>query len=107
MIFVADGDIIKNHVRNDGRILPLGVDKYTGEQYGNRDFILNAVNYLCDDEGMMDVRSRTLKIRLLDVTKINSSRVMWQVINMVVPIVSVLILGFIIAIWRKRKYQNV
>ena len=68
MIVIADGDIIRNEVRRSGAVetpLALGQDKYTDEMYGNRDFIVNCLNYLVDDNGIMELRSRELKLRLL------------------------------------------
>ena len=73
MIVVADGDIIKNQLRSTNTGLepyPLGYDRYTGETFGNKDFILNAMNYLVDENGLISIRSRELKLRLLDRTKI-------------------------------------
>jgi ABC-2 type transport system permease protein len=106
MLVVADGDIIKNHVRSDRQILPLGVDRYTNQEYGNKDFVLNAVNYLCDDEGLMAVRARTLKIRLLDRARLKAEGVKWQLINTIVPVLMVLLFGVIHFYWRKRKYSR-
>lgn len=109
MIIVSDGDIIKNQIqRNQGqaRPYPLGVDKYSGTEYGNNDFILNAVNYLCDNSGLISVRSRELKIRLLDKTKITNDKFLWQLLNTLIPILTISLLGVILLIIRKRKYQR-
>jgi ABC-2 type transport system permease protein len=93
-------------VRSDRQILPLGVDRYTNQEYGNKDFVLNAVNYLCDDEGLMAVRARTLKIRLLDRARLKAEGVKWQLINTIVPVLMVLLFGVIHFYWRKRKYSR-
>jgi len=106
MIVAADGDLIKNRVRSDMRIMPLGLDQYTGQEYGNKDFIMNAVNFLCDDEGLMNVRSRTLKIRLLDRAKLQKEQTKWQLINTVVPVLLVIIFGLIHHFIRKRRYTQ-
>ena len=69
MVVIADGDIIRNEVKRSGiNVTPgiLGLDKYTGEMYGNRDFLVNCLNYLVDDNGIMELRSRELKLRLLN-----------------------------------------
>jgi len=66
-IVIADGDVVKNQFQN-GRALKLGYDKYTGAQYGNEDFMLNAVDYLLDDSGLIAVRSRELKLRSVSYT---------------------------------------
>jgi ABC-2 type transport system permease protein len=106
MLVVSDGDIIKNHVRSDNQILPLGVDRYTNQEYGNKDFVLNAINYLCDDQGLMSVRSRTLKIRLLDRAKVKTERLKWQLMNTLLPIALVLFFGLVHFYWRKRRYTT-
>lgn len=106
MIVVADGDVIKNHVRTDGQILPLGIDRFTGQEYGNKDFIVNAINYLCDDDELMVVRSRSLKIRMLDRTRIDEDRLQFQIFNMVTPVLIVLIFGFAFNQYRRKKYTK-
>src|SRR6202007_1285433 len=70
MIVISDGDIIRNGVKRQARkIFPLGYDPYTGETYGNKNFILNCIDYLCDESGLIAVRSKELKLRLLDHTR--------------------------------------
>ncbi|MGB1318371.1 MAG: gliding motility-associated ABC transporter substrate-binding protein GldG, partial [Flavobacteriales bacterium] len=66
MIVVSDGDIMRNHINPDGTYLPTGFDKFTSQQFGNKTFLLNALNYLCDDMSLTSIRSRALEIRLLD-----------------------------------------
>lgn len=105
MIVVADGDIIKNQVHySTGRAMPLGYDKYTNEVYGNKNFILNAMNYLLDDSGLIGARSKEIKLRLLDIEKIKKERARWQFLNIVFPIFLVILYGIIRFYWRKRKY---
>lgn len=106
MIVVSDGDVIRNHVRQDERILPLGVDRYTQTEYGNKDFIMNCINYLCNDNGLMEVRSRSLKLRLLNKPKIEKEQVKWQMINMVLPLLLVVLLGMAHQWRKKRKYTK-
>ena len=84
MIVIADADIIRNEVRRVGlkeTPLPLGQDKYTGQVFGNRDFLINCLNYLVDNNGIMELRSRELKLRLLNTSKIKTERLKWQIIN--------------------------
>jgi ABC-2 type transport system permease protein len=107
MIVIADGDIIKNQMQlsNGNYIpLPLGYDKYTGQQFGNKELILNTMNYLTDDSGLISIRSKELKLRLLDRTKVEKERTYWQVLNTIAPVILVLIFGLIQAYFRKRKY---
>ena len=107
MIVVADGDIIRNqfHIPK-GYPLPLGFDQYTQITYGNKEFIENAISYLVDGEGLIGIRSRELKIRLLDTNKINQNTMLWQVVNVVLPSAIIIVFGFILAIIRKRKFTK-
>ena len=107
MIVVADGDIIRNQfdIRTH-KPLPLGFDQYTGITYTNKEFIENAISYLVDGEGLIDIRSRELKVRLLDATKVSKERVKWQVINTVIPIALIIVLGLVMAFVRKKKYSK-
>ncbi len=106
MVVVADGDVIRNHVRQDGKIFPLGVDRFTRQEYGNKDFIANVINYLCDEDELMVVRSRSLKIRMLDKTKIDENKINYQVFNMAFPILLVIIFGFSFNFYRRKKYTS-
>ena len=110
MIVVADGDIIKNQLQAGTASpvpLPLGYDKYTGQRFGNQDFVLNAVNFLCDDSGLLSVRSREVKLRILDAARVDAERTKWQIINTLVPILLVLVFAFVQGYLRKRKYTKV
>ena len=110
MIFVADGDVIKNQVNykniNKPYPYPLGYDRYTGQTFGNKDFILNAMDYLIDESGLITIRSRNIKLRLLDRTLLNDNGLFWKVFNVAVPVVLVLIFGLIMGFIRKRKYAR-
>jgi ABC-2 type transport system permease protein len=107
MIVVGDGDIIKNQFQfTQGYPLPLGYDQYTRQTFGNRDFLLNAMNYLCDDSGLITVRSRELTLRMLDTTKVESQRLFWQILNVLLPLILILIFSFIKLRIRIRKYSR-
>jgi len=109
MIVVADGDIIKNQLQSGekGPIpLPLGFDRYTNQQFGNKDFILNAMNYLCDDSGLLSVRSRDVKLRTLDTARVDNERLKWQMINTIVPIILVLVFAGVQGYLRRRRYTR-
>jgi ABC-2 type transport system permease protein len=84
----------------------LGYDRFTGQTFGNKDFMLNAVNYLCDDTGLMSVRSRELKLRVLDRTRASKNLVMWQLINTAGPVLLVILFGLIQFFLRKRRYAR-
>lgn len=107
MIVVSDGDVIRNQLHfSQGYPLPLGYDQYTGESFGNKDFILNALDYLVDESGLITIRSRELKLRLLDMTKVGNNKLAWQMANIFLPVLLVLIFGFIRQLLRKRKYTT-
>ncbi len=106
-IVVADGGIIRNEtVLKDSTRIPLGFDRYMNQQFGNKDFIQNAVLYLADDDGWMQLRNRTLKLRLLNKKMINDDRLTWQLLNVLIPIGLLLIFGIGYQIIRKRKYTR-
>ena len=107
MIVVADGDVIRNDVRQTAQgtmISPLGFDRYTSQTYGNKEFIVNAVNYLTDETGLMSLRSREVKLRLLDRNKINNERGRWQRINSILPALLVILAGMMVISYRKKLY---
>ena len=109
MIVIADGDIIRNEVQRSGSTeipLPLGQDKYTGQLFGNRDFLLNCVNYLVDQNDLMQLRSREMKLRLLDRAKIKDQRIFWQVLNVMAPVILVILSGLIYHLIRVRTYSK-
>jgi ABC-2 type transport system permease protein len=110
MIVVADGDVIKNQLQ-PGELrptpLPLGYDRYTGQQFGNKDFVLNAMNYLCDDSGLLSVRSREVKLRALDASLVESERLKWQLVNIIVPVLLVLGFAFAYGYCRRKRYTRV
>ncbi|MDY0103999.1 MAG: gliding motility-associated ABC transporter substrate-binding protein GldG [Lentimicrobium sp.] len=109
MIVIADGDMIKNQVQfSNGTYnpYPLGYDRFTGQTFGNKELMLNAVNYLCDDTGLMAVRSREVKLRPLNRTKVNNNLLTWQLINTAIPVLLVILFGLIQFFLRKRHYAK-
>ena len=105
MLVISDGDIAQNQISR-GAALPLGYDNYEKRQYGNKDFILNAIDYLLEEDALIAVRTRELKMRLLDTQKINLERSFWQIINLIIPIALVIISGIFKQYARKKKYSN-
>jgi ABC-2 type transport system permease protein len=109
-VFVlADGDIAANEVvyeQGAFRAQPLGYDRYTQQTFGNRDFIMNVVNYMCDDTGLMELRSREFKLRLLNKELITqkSQLLKWKLINTLLPLLLVLVSGLVIQAVRRRRY---
>ena len=107
MIIVSDGDIIRNQFKIPGGYpLPLGYDQFTKETFGNKEFLLNAINYLTDGSSLISVRSKEVKLRLLNSTLINNNRVLIQVINVVVPVLVVILAGLLLVWFRKKKYAK-
>ncbi len=107
MIVISDGDLIRNQLHlTKGYPLPLGFDQYTRETFGNKELIMNSLNYLCDDSGLIEIRSRELKLRLLDKTKLGGNKLKWQLVNILLPIVLILSFGLIYSRLRRKKYAN-
>ena len=107
MIVVSDGDILKNQISgNDGSPFPLGYDRYTHQQYGNKSFLLNIADYLTDDSGLIQLRNKEIKLRLLDRARIRSEKMGWQTINMGLPLLVLIILVFFQQYYRKQKYTG-
>lgn len=107
MIVLADGSLIANQVSHrDGKteIAPLGYDRYSKQTFGNKEFLVNAINYLCDESGIMSLRARAFQIRLLDKVKIREQRLYWQLINVLVPLLLIFLLGLIFNVIRRRRY---
>ena len=111
-VFVlTDGDIPANgvHFENGSfQAQPLGYDRYTRQTFGNLEFIMNVVNYMTDDTGIMELRSREFKLRLLNREVINqkSQVLKWKLLNTLVPLVLVLLSGLVVHTLRKRKYSR-
>lgn len=104
MIVISDGDLIANEISR-GQPEPLGVDKYTGQQYGNKEFLLNCVNYLLDDSGLIQIRSKTINLKTLDREKSLQERFYYQVLNVIVPLLFTALFGIGFYQVRKKKYQ--
>ncbi len=107
LMVVADGDIIRNEVRfkdSNPQILPLGFDEGSRQVYGNKDFIVNAVNYLCDDDGWMELRGRHLTLRLLDKQKIAEGTARWKWLNVALPVLLIVIGSILFSYFRYRRF---
>jgi ABC-2 type transport system permease protein len=105
MIIVSDADIIKNQFDNSqGYPLPLGYDKYTQQTFGNKKFILNAIDYLTEGSDLITIRSRELKLRLLDNTYVKGNELKWKLINVVIPPLLIILFGVIYIFIRKKRF---
>ncbi|WP_027378334.1 gliding motility-associated ABC transporter substrate-binding protein GldG [Chryseobacterium daeguense] len=103
MIIIADGDVGRNKVLK-GEPLPLGVDLLTNEQFGNEQFLRNALDYLLDDSNLMELRNRNIEERLLDRQRITEEKSNWQWFNLLLPLLIIGILGGLFFWLRKRKF---
>lgn len=105
MIVIADGDLIKNEIGRNGP-QELGFDKWNGQTYGNKEFLLNAVNYLLDDNGLINIRSKEIAVAFLDPEKVSVQKTKWQLINIALPLVLLGLFGIVFNFIRKKKYAK-
>ena len=105
MIVISDGDIIKNQL-DKGVPLELGFDKWTNQLYGNKEFLMNCVNYLLDDNGLINIRSKDVDLPLLNKEEVYKNYTIAQMITVGLPIVILAIFGFLFTFLRKRKYSR-
>ncbi len=109
MIVFSDGNMIANQYRFVGGVpefMELGYDRTSKQTFGNKAFLMNAVNYLCDDRGLMELRSRNFQIRLLDKVRLQEEKTFWQMINVLVPLVLIALFGAVYIFVRNRKYRH-
>ncbi len=104
MIVISDGDLIRNQLDKNFQPLELGYDKWTNKLYGNKEFLINCVNYLLDDSGLINIRNKEVNLPLLDKEKVFENYTMIQGITVGLPIVILTIFGFLFTFLRKRKY---
>lgn len=107
MVVVSDGDVIRNPVHKaSGQPYPLGYDIFTRQTYGNKNFLLNAIDYMLDESGLIAARSKEIRLRLLDKQKITTEETKWQMINTILPVAVILIFGVIKFVIRKKTYAK-
>lgn len=106
MIVIGDGDIIRSDVRNDSSAYPLGYYMYTKQTFANKDFILNCIEYLIDDSGILETRNKEVKLRLLNSVKVEDEKLQWQLINIALPISIIILLGIAFGFYRRKKYAS-
>ena len=105
MVVISDGDVIKNQMQGN-RPLELGFDKMTNQFYGNKEFLLNTVNYLLDDTGLINIRTRQIAVPFLDPQKTVEQRSKWQTLNILLPLGLLGVFAFIFTYYRKRRYTR-
>ena len=116
MIVIADGDLGMNYVkRSTGEVYPLGFDRETGRRFANKKFLLNCFDYMFDESGLIDIRTKEIALRLLDKPRLTapkgegetfSEKTKWQLLNTAVPVILVLLFGLLNMWYRKRKYTR-
>jgi gliding-associated putative ABC transporter substrate-binding component GldG len=104
MIVISDGDLIRNQLDKNFQPLELGYDKWTNKLYGNKEFLMNCVNYLLDDNGLINIRSKEVDIPVLDKEKVAAGYTVSQLITIAVPLVILALFGLLFTFLRKRKY---
>ena len=107
IIIVSDGDVIKNYFSfRDSSSFPLGYDRFSQQTFGNKNFVMNCIDYLSDTKNLLEARSKEVKLRLLDKAVIKKEKLKWQLINIILPILLVIVFGLAQNYFRKRKYAN-
>ena len=104
MIVISDGDVIKNQLDKNYQPLELGYDKWTNNMYANKEFLMNCVNYLLDDNGLINIRSKEVNLPLLDKEKVFENYTYTQVITIGLPILILSLFGIAFTFFRKKKY---
>jgi ABC-2 type transport system permease protein len=107
IVVIGDGDVFKNQVSSkDGSVFPLGFDRYTQNNYGNKTLLLNLADYLSNDNNLIELRSKQVKIRLLDKTTIRTEKTYWQLINIGTPLFALIIFAIFQHYYRKHRYAR-
>jgi gliding-associated putative ABC transporter substrate-binding component GldG len=106
MIVVSDGDVIRNQLDKNFQPLELGYDKWTNNLYANKEFMMNCVNYLLDDNGLINIRSKEVDLPILDKEKVVANYTSSQVITVAAPLVILVLFGLGFTVLRKRKYSK-
>ncbi len=108
MIICSDGDLIVNEVdKKSGNPYPMGFDKLAQHVYGNQDFVTNSLNYLLDENGLIAAKSKSVGIRPLNQLKVKNNRLMWQSINIVLPLLLLGLLGMARWLYIQKKYAKI
>ncbi len=106
MIVISDGDVIRNQYDKNFQPLELGYDKWTNNFYGNKEFLMNCVNYLLDENGLINIRGKEVALAMLDREKVHANYTTTQLITVGLPIVALLIFGVLFTFIRHRKYAK-
>ncbi|RZL14145.1 MAG: gliding motility-associated ABC transporter substrate-binding protein GldG, partial [Pedobacter sp.] len=107
MVVLGDGDLFKNQVSSrDGSTFPLGFDRYTQRTFGNKALLLNLADYLSNQNNLIALRNKEVKIRLLDKAKLRTDKLTWQIINIGLPLAMLISFAIFQHYYRRRKYAR-
>jgi ABC-2 type transport system permease protein len=106
MIVLADGDLMRNPVSGRGRVYPTGYDRFSQITFANKKFLLNCIDYLVDDQGLIEIRAKERRMRLLDPQKARTEKEYWKWFNLLAPLFTILVLGVLNHFWRLRRYTR-
>jgi gliding-associated putative ABC transporter substrate-binding component GldG len=106
MVVVADGDIVLNAVTQQEGPIPMGMNSYTKQQYANREFLLNTLEYLTDRSGILETRGKDYTLRLLDQKKVEEGKNFWQFLNILAPILLIIACVSVYQFLRAKKYAR-
>ena len=104
-VVVASGSVIRNEIQQ-GKALPAGYDRYSGMQFANRDFLVNAVLYLTDEQGLIPLRQKTIALRLLNDRRAHEQRTQMQLFSTITPVALLAFIGLIVFLIRRYKYTR-
>ncbi len=105
MLVVSDGDIIRNEFdTKSGNIRALGFDRVSGYSFANKDFLMNTIEYMLNDDGIIQAKNKEVKLNLMDCTKAKNEKIKWQFVNIGLPIIFLAIFGFFYYFIRKRRF---
>ncbi len=107
IVVCADGDLPVNELDpRTGQYLPLGLDRFSGVTFANKEFIMHAVEYLMDEKGLITARAKEVMLRPLDKGKVQHERLQWQLLNVGLPVLLIGIFGVLRSYLRKRKFAH-
>lgn len=105
-IVVADADIVTNSINNTTGPIPMGMIPMENYRFANREFFLNSIDYLSSDKQLFESRNKTVVLRLLDREKVKEQKTLWQIMNILLPVIFVLLIGVFFQLWRKQQYSK-
>lgn len=106
MIVISDGDLMENDFSQKDGPMEMGYWRFTETRFANKDFVLNCMEYLTDDGGLLEARAKDVKLRMLDSARVKEEKIKWRLVNIVLPILSVLVFASAFVFFRKRRYER-